>query len=127
LPPKILYIFGKGETMKSKSEQARIERLKKISDDYLKERFSDGYNFICQLCGFKHSTRRPFDFHHVNPENKKYKISKMAKESISMETIKREIDKCIFICSNCHRIIHETVIVGNKKKVIEESDQLSLF
>lgn len=49
------------------------------------------------------------DFHHID-ENKKRCISDMAMSGYAIKTIQKEIDKCIIICSNCHRKKHN----GNK-------------
>lgn len=44
------------------------------------------------------------DAHHIK---KKYKeIGKMVKEGSSINSIKKELRKCILVCSNCHREIH---------------------
>ena len=45
-----------------------------------------------------------YDFHHKDLSNKDYSISVNAK---SFETMKPELDKCILICSNCHRVVHD--------------------
>lgn len=44
------------------------------------------------------------DFHHI--KGKKYPISRLVKQGYSIETIDKEIEKCILVCSNCHRKIH---------------------
>lgn len=57
----------------------------------------------CQHCGgvFPPAV---YDFHHVNPQEKEVAISKIM--SHSWDSIKHELDKCILLCSNCHRIEH---------------------
>lgn len=44
-----------------------------------------------------------FEFHHVD-DNKEFNIGCAANKS--WEVIKKEIDKCELLCSNCHRIEH---------------------
>ncbi len=43
------------------------------------------------------------DFHHKNPEDKEFQLSKA---NHSIENIKKEIEKCILLCANCHRKLH---------------------
>ena len=45
-----------------------------------------------------------FDFHHLNPSEKDFDWHKLRLKSDS--SIKKELDKCILLCSNCHRIKH---------------------
>ena len=59
---------------------------------------------VCQKCGEKRFYL--LDFHHVNPEIKDDTIAKMASNRNKMEDIQKEIDKCVVLCSNCHREFH---------------------
>ena len=59
---------------------------------------------VCQKCGEKRFYL--LDFHHVNPEIKDDTIAKMASNRNRMEDIQKEIDKCVILCSNCHREFH---------------------
>lgn len=56
----------------------------------------------CKKCG--ENRFYLLDFHHRNPEEKDYTISDNSRASL--ETIKKEIDKCDVLCSNCHREWH---------------------
>ena len=58
----------------------------------------------CIVCGYN-KYFGALDFHHVNPKEKEFRISAYKLNSIS-EEIKKELDKCILVCSNCHREIH---------------------
>jgi len=53
----------------------------------------------CSSCSEKDI--RCLDFHHV--ENKKKSVMVLLREGYGWEAIKEEIDKCIVLCSNCHR------------------------
>ena len=57
----------------------------------------------CMHCGGVFSPA-VYDFHHINPKEKEVAISKIM--SHSWESIKNELDKCILLCANCHRIEH---------------------
>ena len=61
----------------------------------------------CVQCGFSHPDA--LDFHHLNPDEKESAISvlKLKKPTEqSIEKFKQELDKCIVLCANCHRILH---------------------
>lgn len=56
----------------------------------------------CKKCG---ETRYYlFDFHHRNPKEKDFIISDHMRSSL--ESLKKEIEKCDVLCSNCHREWH---------------------
>lgn len=57
----------------------------------------------CSKCGFAHPAA--LDFHHENPTEKEYNIAYL-KHNGSKESILKEMEKCIVLCSNCHRIHH---------------------
>ena len=53
--------------------------------------------------GFKCNSA--LEFHHVDPKQKDFHISKNMNKS--WYKIKNEIEKCILVCANCHRELHE--------------------
>lgn len=57
----------------------------------------------CSMCGgvFHQSV---YDFHHVDPFLKELNVGQSMK--IPWVDLKQELDKCIMVCSNCHRLIH---------------------
>ena len=58
------------------------------------------------VCGIAYNGRNGsiFDFHHINPKEKEFTWDKLKLRNI--EDIKKELDKEICVCSNCHRLIH---------------------
>lgn len=60
----------------------------------------------CQICGYSKCIEA-LEFHHVNPNSKSFTISSKSK---SFEVLKNEVDKCILVCSNCHKEIHSHLI-----------------
>lgn len=56
---------------------------------------------FCNKCGIKDF--RVIEFHHKDRNAKKYNISNLAYK-YSWNTIMKEINKCIPLCANCHRI-----------------------
>lgn len=59
----------------------------------------------CQNCGYKKSIGA-LEFHHIDPNEKDFTISA---KSYAYERLKKEVDKCILVCSNCHIEIHEEI------------------
>jgi hypothetical protein len=59
----------------------------------------------CSHCGFT-GHQAAFDFHHVDPASKSFNIGINLQKS--WQTIKRELDKCVLLCRNCHSILHCT-------------------
>lgn len=57
----------------------------------------------CIKCGENHPAC--LDFHHKE-NNKKREISAMVEDGFSIKNIKKEISKCVPLCSNCHRKEH---------------------
>lgn len=60
----------------------------------------------CVICGYN-KCFRALDFHHKNPKEKDFNISFGIKK---WENTKKELDKCILVCANCHREIEEELI-----------------
>ncbi len=58
----------------------------------------------CQCCGYN-TCIEALEFHHLNPEEKDFILSDRNLVT-DWEQIKPEIDKCILVCSNCHKEIH---------------------
>lgn len=58
----------------------------------------------CQRCGF--SDYRALVFHHAESRKKDFNIGDTLSLGLSRAAIKREIEKCIVLCSNCHHIEH---------------------
>lgn len=62
----------------------------------------------CLCCGETESCT--FDFHHLDPREKEYNISNMLSRKFTKEKVLKEIDKCVLLCSNCHRKVHAKII-----------------
>jgi hypothetical protein len=60
----------------------------------------------CQRCGLhlQDSHYAVFEFHHLNHVEKGSDWSKLRLKSWT--AIKKELDKCLLLCANCHRVIH---------------------
>ena len=56
----------------------------------------------CKACGL--DDYRVIEFHHLG--DKENTISRMVGVGYSWKNIRKEMDKCVPLCSNCHRIEH---------------------
>lgn len=62
---------------------------------------------FCSGCGFKTSYVTVYDFHHENPGEKIGNLARMLSDNYGWKRIQKELDKCVLLCANCHRIMHE--------------------
>ena len=58
----------------------------------------------CSICGYNKNIAA-LEFHHLDKDSKVTEIASFKNSSMSEKVIK-ELDKCILVCSNCHREIH---------------------
>lgn len=82
-----------------------------------KELLVKGFGGKCQICGYDKCITA-LEFHHINPELKDITLSSSIH---SWEKTKNEIKKCICVCANCHREIHEGLINVEQKQYFDES------
>jgi len=59
----------------------------------------------CTLCKYNKNISA-LEFHHLDPSKKDFNLDSRRIANNSIEVINKELDKCILICSNCHREIH---------------------
>lgn len=65
-------------------------------------------NLSCLICGENEPVC--LDFHHKNPDEKDFSIGARMSSGVSIERMIQEIEKCVVLCSNCHRKIHAGLI-----------------
>lgn len=58
----------------------------------------------CSRCGYNRCNAA-LEFHHLDPQQKSFSLA--SNHSRSWKTIQKELDKCILVCSNCHREIND--------------------
>ena len=58
----------------------------------------------CEKCEENHPG--VLDFHHNNPSLKEREVTTIVSRNWSLDRIKKEIEKCMILCSNCHRKLH---------------------
>lgn len=83
---------------KQRARKSTVVYRKEISDFLTKIKLSSK----CHECGENHPAT--LDFHHIDDSTKDFNIS--VPQGRNIEKIKKEIDKCLILCSNCHRKLH---------------------
>ncbi|MDD2730994.1 MAG: hypothetical protein PHW33_02615 [Candidatus Portnoybacteria bacterium] len=73
----------------------RRKRLREMAINYKGGR--------CAICGYKKCIQA-LDFHHLSGD-KDFGISEKGMTK-SWSRVKKEVDKCVLVCANCHREIH---------------------
>jgi hypothetical protein len=58
----------------------------------------------CEICGYD-KCDGALEFHHIDPLEKDFQISKVRLKRFT-ESVEMELNKCIMVCSNCHKEIH---------------------
>lgn len=61
----------------------------------------------CEHCGYNRCIAA-MDFHHKNPKEKEFGLSQRGLTK-SLEVLKKEADKCLLLCANCHREAHDAL------------------
>lgn len=78
----------------------------------------------CSICGYNKNIAA-LEFHHTDASQKELKLDKRTLSNSSMEKILKELEKCILLCSNCHKELHypesELIIVSNNLEDYEKS------
>lgn len=61
-------------------------------------------HLVCSKCG--EDRWWLLDFHHINPSEKDCEVSKLID---APNKLRKELEKCIVLCANCHRHLHYTL------------------
>ena len=86
-------------------EQNKERLLKGFRDRRIKLK-DQGIEYLggkCADCGGVFP-REAFDFHHLDPKQKEFQLSDLLVGK--WENAKKELDKCVLLCANDHRIRH---------------------
>ncbi len=86
------YAAGRSKEYIKENKEAWIALLSKLG------------RLKCTKCGYD-KCFAALEFHHIDPKEKKAKVSDFWQKCITKERIE-EIDKTITLCSNCHREFH---------------------
>ena len=77
-----------------------VDRRRKV----LKEKAINYKGGKCVFCGYK-KCNQALEFHHLGSYEKDFGVSAKG-YTRSWSKVRDELDKCILVCSNCHREIH---------------------
>ena len=64
----------------------------------------------CRKCGYN-KYYGALTFHHIDPSKKRYEWKQM--KYLHRKLIRKELDKCILLCSNCHAELHGKIYNGD--------------
>jgi hypothetical protein len=80
-------------------ERTRQNSIKQYSiiNEYLRS-----VKTCCSVC--REDSHVCLDFHHV--KEKSFNIGEAAHKGYTLDKVKAEIEKCVVLCSNCHRKLH---------------------
>lgn len=71
----------------------------------------------CEICGYDKNISA-LEFHHIDPSNKNFQLDSRHFSNNTIDNLQNEINKCILLCANCHREIH------NPSLKLEEIDNI---
>ena len=98
---KFIYVSSSEKYLCAKCRSNAVQRKRhKIKHDLIE--YKGGK---CEICGYD-KCEAALEFHHINPEEKDFGIAYKGYTK-SLEKCKKEVDKCMLLCANCHREIHD--------------------
>lgn len=62
----------------------------------------------CKLCGYDKYVGA-LQFHHKDPNEKDFALSTQGRTYV-WDDVKRELDKCVCLCGNCHTEVHAGIV-----------------
>jgi 5-methylcytosine-specific restriction endonuclease McrA len=81
-----------------------LNRMRKLKNKMVEYKGGE-----CVRCGYS-KYYGALEFHHIDPNEKDFTPSELKKYKFD-EYVKKELDKCMLVCSNCHREIHHELNV----------------
>ena len=75
----------------------------------------------CEHCGCNDEI--VLEFHHLNPNKKDINISDLVQYNRNWENAKKELDKCIILCANCHRKEHGKYNIELYKLIVQYREE----
>ena len=100
-----LAYFSSCKECYGKKYYSGVAKKRKENHNRMKKQCIDYKGGKCSICGYN-KCMASLDFHHINENLKEYEISKMVSSLFEFDRIKVELDKCLLLCSNCHRELH---------------------
>ena len=88
----------------SKGSEA-VKRWRKTA----KKRIIESMGGECQSCGYS-KCDEALELHHIDPDKKELSFGAIRANPKSWVKIVEELRKCILLCSNCHKEIHNDIL-----------------
>lgn len=74
-----------------------------------KQRMVDSMGGGCACCGYNRCNNA-LEFHHLNPADKLFELKTALERPKAWSTIVSELRKCVLLCANCHREVHQNFL-----------------
>lgn len=89
------------------------KKVKDVRNRCVKRKFLEYKESLhCSKCGISFKNRYWIcDFHHIDPRNKNFNLSSIFSSRPSFARVMEEVSKCIPLCANCHRDVHNENMV----------------
>ena len=115
-------VYSKAHYEKNKAAViARVARNKKANRTW----FSTFKRTLkCTNCGENHPAT--LDFHHVIHQKDNKKVNELVSDGHARARILQEIEKCVVLCSNCHRIWHHDERENRRKRIAKKKKQAKI-
>lgn len=92
---------GRGYFRCTKCRSESVSKRRRV----VKQKAIDYLGGKCSKCGYS-KCNAALEFHHKDPTQKDFGIASKG-ATMSWDKMRVELDKCILVCSNCHREIHD--------------------
>jgi len=87
----------------------RLPKSEQTGWNKRKQMVKDAKDKPCSICKVKYD-QCVMDLHHLDPSKKDGMISHFMKSG-SYQSLQEEIDKCVPLCANCHRLLHNGLVM----------------
>lgn len=91
---------------KTCTNKLTVIRQKELKSKMVEYKGGKCQNPNCPTPGGYNRCLGALEFHHIDPTKKDFSLSHLKRYAFN-EVVKEELDKCILLCANCHREIHE--------------------
>lgn len=100
------YCYNCSPSISDKKEKDNFAKNLNIKRHSIKQKLVEEAGGKCQRCGYN-KCLRALEFHHLDPNEKDFGISTQLNRDL--DDLRKEISKCVLLCSNCHAEIHEEI------------------
>lgn len=75
----------------------------------IKNKIVESMGGCCQICDYN-KCYSALELHHINPNEKDFSFGSIMARPRKINLLVDELKKCILLCANCHREIHNYVV-----------------